>query len=154
LPFPLSYTRGTIDPLNLSTFLASLRNAELDIHPQVELDYFRDLCSDPPAWWQLKKKKTRDWTGAADARSTRIDMVTLLNPFNSGAFVRKQEGVFADIHAFVHGVEPPKYPFPVDREKAERGGELFADHCARCHGTYGAQWTYPNKIVPLDKIGT
>src|SRR5581483_8862632 len=23
-----------------------------------------------------------------------------------------------------------------------------------CHGTYGADWTYPNKVVPLDKIGT
>jgi mono/diheme cytochrome c family protein len=27
-------------------------------------------------------------------------------------------------------------------------------HCARCHGTYGTKWTYPNKIVPLDVIGT
>jgi RoxA-like, cytochrome c-like len=27
-------------------------------------------------------------------------------------------------------------------------------NCARCHGTYGEKWTYPNKVVPLDKIGT
>jgi mono/diheme cytochrome c family protein len=27
-------------------------------------------------------------------------------------------------------------------------------HCARCHGTYGPNWTYPNKIVPLNVIGT
>ncbi len=31
---------------------------------------------------------------------------------------------------------------------------MFTNHCARCHGTYGEKWTYPNKIVPLDEIGT
>ena len=24
----------------------------------------------------------------------------------------------------------------------------------RCHGTYGEKWTYPNKIIPIEKIGT
>jgi hypothetical protein len=152
--FRLSYVRGTIDPVSPAAFLASLRDAELNLRPQLALDYYTDLCSDPPAWWQLKKKKTRDWTGAVDARTTRLDMVTLLSPFNSGPFVKKQESVFADIHAFVMTVEPPKYPFAVDAGRAVHGGELFARHCARCHGTYGAEWKYPNKIVPLDEIGT
>jgi ABC-type glutathione transport system ATPase component len=31
---------------------------------------------------------------------------------------------------------------------------LFGANCARCHGTYGEKWTYPNKIVPIDEIGT
>jgi hypothetical protein len=81
-------------------------------------------------------------------------MVTLLSPFNSGTFIKKQAGVFADIHAFVMGVEPPKYPFPVDTARAARGATVFAENCASCHGTYGKTWKYPNKIVPLDKIGT
>jgi hypothetical protein len=51
-------------------------------------------------------------------------------------------------------VESPKYPFPVDTGRAALGGKLFTKHCARCHGTYGAEWTYPNKVVPLDEIGT
>jgi mono/diheme cytochrome c family protein len=152
--FRLSYVRGTIDPVSPAAFLASFRDSEIDLRPQIPLDYYRDLCSDPPAWWLLKKKRTRDWTGAVDARTTRLDMVTLLNPFNSGGYVKRQEPVFADIHAFVLSVQPPKYPFPIDAAKAERGGSLFADHCARCHGTYGERWTYPNKIVPLAKIGT
>ena len=121
---------------------------------QASLDYFQGLCSDPPAWWLIKKKRTRDWTGAIDARSTRLDMATILNPLNGGAFVKKQAGVFADIHAFVLSVESPKYPFAVDAAKAARGAEVFADTCASCHGTYGKDWKYPNKIVPFDKIGT
>jgi hypothetical protein len=152
--FRLSYARGTIDPVSPAAFLASLRDAELNLQPQVPLDYYRDLCSEPPAWWLLKKKKTRDWTGAVDARTTRLDMVTILSPFNSAAFVKKQEPVFADIHAFVMIVEPPKYPFAIDARRAERGGAVFADHCARCHGTYGERWTYPNKVIPVDKVGT
>jgi mono/diheme cytochrome c family protein len=154
LGFRFSYVRGTIDPVSPAVFLGSFRDGDLNIRAQIPLDYYTDLCSDPPAWWLLKKKQTRDWTGAIDARTTRLDMITLLNPFNSGEFVRKQEHVFADIHAFVSSVEPPKYPFTIDSELAKRGREIFADTCASCHGTYGERWTYPNKIVPLAKIGT
>jgi mono/diheme cytochrome c family protein len=42
----------------------------------------------------------------------------------------------------------------VDAGLAARGKELFADHCARCHGSYGPGGKYPNKIVPLETIGT
>src|SRR5262249_7074281 len=31
---------------------------------------------------------------------------------------------------------------------------LFNQTCARCHGTYGNHWTYPNRIVPLEVVGT
>src|SRR5947207_3263433 len=78
VPFRLSYVRGTIDPVSPAAFLTSLRDSDLNLHAQVGLDYYQDLCSDPPAWWQLKKKKTRDWTGAVDAHATRLDMITLL----------------------------------------------------------------------------
>ncbi len=152
--FHLGYVRGTIDPVSPATFLASFRDSDLSLQPQIPLDYYRDLCSDPPAWWLLKKKRTRDWTGAADARATRLDMITILSPLNSGGFVKRQEAVFADIHAFVMSVESPKYPFAIDARRADRGGAVFADRCARCHGTYGPNWTYPNKVIPMDKIGT
>jgi hypothetical protein len=112
------------------------------------------VCSDPPAWWLLKKKKTRDWTGPMDVRSSRIDMVNLLTPLNSGEYIKKQEAAFADIEAYLRTIEAPKYPFPIDAKLAARGQELFVDTCARCHGTYGAGGKYPNKIVPFETIGT
>jgi hypothetical protein len=37
---------------------------------------------------------------------------------------------------------------------ASRGEAIFNDTCSKCHGTYGEQWTYPSKIVPIDEIGT
>ena len=51
-------------------------------------------------------------------------------------------------------LEPPRYPFPGDQKLAGRGGKIFKQQCARCHGTYGEKWTYPNRIVPLETIGT
>lgn len=154
-PFRFSYARGTIDPVNPLIFLMELRKPDLTLRPPAGLDYSRDVASDPPAWWLLKRKrKTRNWTGGVDARATRIDMVNLLSPFNSGDHIKKQAPLFADIHAFVLSVEAPKYPFPVDRELAGRGRPLFEKHCARCHGTYGPGGTYPDKVVPLASIGT
>src|SRR5262249_40743186 len=47
-----------------------------------------------------------------------------------------------------------KYPFPVNAALAAKGHDVFDATCARCHGTYGEKWTYPNKIVPIKEIGT
>ncbi|HEY7157049.1 MAG TPA: hypothetical protein VH575_23975 [Gemmataceae bacterium] len=157
LPLPygqMSYVRGTIDPVNPLIFLLEFRDPDLNVQPRVELGYTKDVCSDPPAWWLIKKKRTRDWTGGIDARSTRVDMVNLLTPLNSAGYVKKQEKVFADIEAFVRSIEAPKYPFAIDKALAERGHGVFVKHCAKCHGTYEADGKYPNKIVPLEKIGT
>src|SRR5207253_5452636 len=38
--------------------------------------------------------------------------------------------------------------------RAARGRTVFAKTCVRCHGTYGPGGRYPNKIIPLDVIGT
>jgi mono/diheme cytochrome c family protein len=155
VPFQFSHTRGAIDPVAPVTFLMEWRDADLSLRTRpVKLDFRNDVVSDPPAWWLLKKKRTRGWTGAMDVRSTRVDMVNLLTPFNGAAYIKKQAPVFADIHAFVLGVEPPRYPFPIDPGRAAQGRDLFARHCARCHGTYGPEGSYPNKVVDLDVIGT
>jgi mono/diheme cytochrome c family protein len=155
VPFRFSHVRGTIDPVAPVTFLMEWRDADLALRSEpVRLDFRNDVASDPPAWWLLKKKKTRGWTGGIDTRSTRVDMVTLLSPLNGADYIKRQAGVYADIHAFVLGVQPPAYPFPIDRARAARGQELFGRHCARCHGTYGPDGSYPNKVVGLDVLGT
>ncbi len=153
-PFRFSYVRGTIDPLNPLIYLMEFRDPELNVQQPAKLGYRGQVSSDPPAWWLIKKKKTRDWTGGIDARSTRVDMANLLSPFNSGAYIRKQDNAFSDIEAFVRGIQAPRYPFAIDAKKAERGHALFVETCSRCHGTYGPGGTYPNKIVAFDEIGT
>lgn len=153
-PFPLGSVRGTVDPVSSVAMLLAIRDPDLNLRKPVRLAYYQHVCSDPPAWWLLKKKKTRDWTGAIDAHSTRIDLANLLNPLNSAAAIKSHSRDFVDLHAYIFSLEAPKYPFPVYQQLAARGRGVFVENCSRCHGTYGEHWTYPNKIVPLAKLGT
>jgi mono/diheme cytochrome c family protein len=154
LPFQFSHVRGTIDPVSPVAYLLRFRDANLNIQKPVALDLFQDVCSKPPAWWLIKRKQTRDWTGGINAHSTRVDLANLLHPLNSADHIKKHEPVFADISAYLLTIESPRYPFAVDARLAAHGREVFDGHCARCHGTYGPAGKYPNRIVPLETIGT
>jgi cytochrome c2 len=154
-PFPFSHVRGTTEAGNMSVFLIARREPDLTLRRKpLDLDMRQHLCEDAPAWWLLRKKKTIYHTGSSDARSVRTLMQFMMSPLNSGDTIRQEEATFADIQAYLKSLEPPRYPFPIDRHLAERGEKLFIRHCASCHGTYGEKWTYPNKIVPIDVIGT
>ncbi len=93
------------------------------------------------------------YDGRTPAASVRANMQFLLGEKTLAEF-KALEPTFRDIQAYLLSLEPPKYPFPIDAVKAERGEAVFEKTCARCHGTYGANPSYPSKIVPLDVIGT
>jgi processive rubber oxygenase RoxA-like protein len=154
-PFRLGNVRGTSEANGMAVFLLGYREPDLNLRVKpVDLELHDDLCGDPPAWWLLKKKKTMYHVGSGDTRSVRTLMQFMLTPLNLPAAFENEEATFADIRAYLLSIEPPKYPLPIDRDLAQRGSAIFSDRCARCHGTYGAKWTYPNRIVPLDEIGT
>jgi hypothetical protein len=154
-PFQFCNVRGTNEAGAMSVYLLGYREPNLDRRLQrIDLGLHDDLCEDVPAWWLLKKKKTMYYTGGADTRSVRSLMQFMMSPLNSAEDIQKAEADFKDIRAFLLSLSPPKYPLPIDRQLAARGEELFQTNCAHCHGTYGEKWTYPNKIVPIDKIGT
>jgi hypothetical protein len=155
-PFRFSRTRGTNEAGASSVFLLQYRDPDLKFHltPVVDLDLRDDLCEDVPAWWLLKKKKTMYYPGATDTRSVRSLMQFMMNPRNGPKDFAKAEAAFADIREYILSLEPPKYPLPIDRELAAKGEKLFTTNCSRCHGTYGEKWTYPNRVVPIDEIGT
>jgi mono/diheme cytochrome c family protein len=113
-----------------------------------------NLCEDVPAWWHVRRKKTIYHLGVADSRSVRTLMPFLLIPGNSAQSIKEHEPDFVDIHAFLLSLEPPRYPFAIDHSLAERGRAVFERSCARCHGTYGPSGRYPNKLIPLEEIGT
>jgi mono/diheme cytochrome c family protein len=154
-PFRFCNVRGTNEAGAMAVFLLGYREPDLKLRLQrLDLDLQDDLCEDVPAWWLLKKKKTMYYTGGTDARSVRSLMQFMMSPLNLPAAFDKAEADFKDIQAYLLAIEPPKYPLPIEHALARKGEELFGAHCAHCHGTYGPNATYPNKIVPLDKIGT
>ncbi len=154
-PFTFSNVRGTSEAGGMAVFLLGYREPNLGLRlSRLDLDLQDDLCEDVPAWWLLKKKKTMYHAGGADTRSIRSLMQFMMSPVNPPTAFDDAEADFADLRAYLLTLEPPKYPLPIDQELANKGQTLFQDNCSRCHGTYGAQWTYPNKIIPLDEIGT
>jgi len=155
LPFTFCNVRGTSEAAGFAVYLLSFREPDLSLRfkrQPFELD--DSVCEDTPAWWLLKKKKTMYLTASNDARSVRSIMQFMLNPLNGRSTFEKEEPTFADIRAYLLTLEPPRYPLPIDEAKAARGETLFLENCTRCHGKYGKDWSYPNRIVPIDVVGT
>jgi hypothetical protein len=154
-PFAFCNVRGTIEATAFAQFLLGYREPDLSVRTsRLDLDVHDDMCEDAPAWWHLKKKKNAYYDGANDPRSVRALMQFMMSPLNLPNAFQNAEPDFKDIREFLLSIQPPKYPLPIDSRLADRGEILFEANCARCHGTYGEQWTYPSKVIPIDKIGT
>lgn len=156
-PYRLSNVRGTTESTATGVYLISLRDAELNLRlPPADLRPIPDqLCEDAPAWWLLKRKGTMYHNGQIDARAVRPLMTFMLTPSAGRSRFDEEEQAFADIREFLLTIEAPKYPLPIDADLAARGRIAFEQTCAKCHGTYGGPADdYPNKIIPVEKIGT
>ena len=154
-PFTFCNVRGTVEAGGMAVFLLGYREPDLTLRTRrLDLDLRDDLCEDTPAWWLLKKKKTMYYDAGGDQRSVRSLMQFMMSPLNLPSAFDDAEPDFKDIREFLLSLQPPKYPLPVDADLAGRGEVLFTANCSRCHGTYGEHWTYPNKVIPIDKIGT
>jgi mono/diheme cytochrome c family protein len=154
LPFTFSNVRGTNEADGFGVYLLGFRNPDLSLREWKDLGLRDDTCADVPAWWLMKKKKTIYHTGATNSRSVRTLMQFMMHPLTTPAMFERAEPAFQDIQQYLLNMEAPKYPFPIDRAKAANGESIFNDNCAKCHGTYGEKWTYPNKIIALEEIGT
>jgi mono/diheme cytochrome c family protein len=77
-----------------------------------------------------------------------------LSPLHTLKTIQEMEPAFHDIQAYLQTIQPPKYPFAIDAGKAARGQKIFTEQCSKCHGIYGEKWTYPNKLIDLEEIGT
>jgi mono/diheme cytochrome c family protein len=161
-PYRMSNVRGTTESTATGIYLISLRDPELNLRlPPADLGPIPDqMCEDAPAWWLLNRKSTMYHNGQIDARAVRPLMTFMLGPRAPREKFDREEATFTDIRQYLLTIDAPRYPLPVDADLAARGREVFEESCAKCHGTYGPGGSgalhgkYPNKIVPLAKIGT
>jgi hypothetical protein len=154
MPLRLCNVRGTSEASNFAIYLMRFRDPELRHRLPVGYPLCETLCEDVPAWWLYRKKKTIYHLGVADSRSVRTLMPFLLIPGNSAEYIKGREGDFADIRAYLLSLKAPRYPFAIDQAVARKGEAIFRHTCARCHGTYGPDGGYPNRMVPLEVIKT
>ena len=118
--FVINSSRGTVNAGMFSVVLLSLRNPDLSFRG-FPLPLGANLPElDVPAWWLLGKKSTMYYDGRTDARSVRTNMQFMLGEKTLTQF-KELEPTFRDIQAYFKSLKPPKYPFPIDSEKADPG---------------------------------
>jgi hypothetical protein len=107
--------------------------------------------TDTPPWWLLKKKHAMFYNGFGRGDFGRFLMASNLLTVSDSAEAREVDSHFNDVLAYIYSIRPPKYPYPIDAALARRGGVLFVEHCAKCHGGEG---DYPNLLIPESLVGT
>lgn len=153
--FPFTQVRGTVEAGAMAVYLFSIRNPDLSLRSSpLNLELRADLCEDTPPWWHIKKKTRLYYNGSHDVRSVRTLMQFTLSPFYLPSMIKANETAFRDIQAFLKTITPPPYPGKINSSLAAQGKRIFTTNCSQCHGTYGDNWTYPNKLIELDDIGT
>ncbi len=151
--FPMGGSNGTTNAVMFGVALGYLRDEDLNVRFPPYRPEFVHHDMDAPPWWNVKKK-TYLYSDGFTPKSHRALMQFLMIPQNGAAKFREWEDDFKYIYAWIESLEPPKYPHAIDQNLAVQGQKLFEETCSRCHGTYGKEWTYPNKLVPIDEVGT
>jgi mono/diheme cytochrome c family protein len=151
--FTVNSSRGTNNAGQIAVALLSLRNPDLSFRAFPLLTGASLPELDTPPWWILGKKATKYYDGRTDARAYRSNMQFLLGDASLER-LKELEPAYRDIDAYLKSLTPPKYPFPIDPAKQESGRLVFEANCTKCHGTYGPEGHYPNKIVPIEIVGT
>lgn len=150
--FPLGTTNGSTNAVMFGMALMANRDPHLNVRPGLPPPMTHH-DHDAPAWWNFKKK-TRLYSDGFSAKGHRPLMQFMLVPENGPEVFADREDEFQEVYAWLESLEAPKYPFAIDQGLAAKGEAIFTNHCADCHGTYGQDETYPNKIVPIAEVGT
>ena len=150
---PLGETRGTSNAVMFGVALMAYRDAKLNILPDRLPPRMTHHDMDAPPWWHFKKKPMLYIDGFAQ-KGARALMQFMLVKENGPEQFHEWESDFQDVFRYIESLEPPTYPFSVHREQAVRGKAIFNQQCAECHGTYGKREIYPNRMVPIDELGT
>ena len=110
--------------------------------------------TDVPPWWILKKKNAMFYAAIGRGDFSRIMMSSSLLTMIDSTKAREVDHHFGDVLAYINSLEAPDYPFEIDQTLVAEGELVFKNNCAKCHGTYGDEETYPNLLVDIDVIQT
>lgn len=156
-PYMITDTVGVNPAPNLTLALIAHRDpktlAWFD-EPKLEPPPERPLPISVPPWWRMGKKHSMFYNGMGRGDHARFMMMKSLVCTDSVDEAERIDEMFTHVRAFIASLEPPEYPYPIDDALAARGEPIFIEHCSSCHGTYGGDGEYPNRLVPLDVVGT
>lgn len=156
-PYMITDTVGVNPAPNLTLALMAHRDPETLAwleEPGLEPPPERPLPTSVPPWWRMGKKHALFYNAMGRGDHARYMMMKSLVCTDSVEQAEEIDATFTDVRAYLASLEPPEYPFAIDRSLAEQGEAVFETNCARCHGSYGDDESYPNRVVGLDVVGT
>lgn len=153
LVMPLGTTEGRTNAVMFGVAVMHYRDEALNVLTGVGPPELTHHDMDAPPWWHFHKRPNIYIDGFAE-RGHRGLMQFMLVRENGPEKIREWESDYRDVYEYMMSLRPPVYAGPVVEPLAERGRTVFNDHCAECHGTYGAEPTYPNRVVAIDEVGT
>lgn len=110
--------------------------------------------SDVPPWWTVQKKEALFYNGMGRGDFARLIQQIGVVALVDRAHAEQIDQDFGDVLAWIRSLEPPPWPGDIDEALAEQGAAVFEASCARCHGTYGEEETFPALRVAVDEVGT
>ena len=148
--------RGVNPAFRLEEVAAAHRNPE-DLTWSVEPVYAygeEGAWSDVPPWWTLRKKKSLYYNGMGHGDFTRLVQQIGVVMIHDADDARRTLPKMQDVMAYIATLRPPRFPGAIDAGRRTRGESVFEAKCAECHGTYGERETYPNRVIPIEQVGT
>ncbi len=116
------------------------------------IDY--TIATDVPPLWHVRKKNALYYNGIGRGDFTKLLFQASVLGIPDSSAARLAITNFQDVLAWLEYLEPPSYPWPIEEALARQGQFLFEEHCSGCHGTYGEEETYPNKLVHVSVVKT
>ena len=115
-------------------------------------------ASDFPSLWNQAPREGLQlhWDGDNDS----VDERNLSAALGAGVTpVTVDHASIKRIRDWIWTLPPPEYPYPVDRDLAARGAEVYRQHCVNCHAGAGFRKGTRDAgrvgfVVPIDEIGT
>ncbi|MEA3278591.1 MAG: c-type cytochrome [Pseudomonadota bacterium] len=156
-PYMMTNTVGVNPANNLTLALLAHRDPETlawSDAPLLDPPPERPLPVSVPPWWNVGKKHAMFYNAEGRGDHVRFMMLSSTTCTDTVEEATAIDDWFTDVRAYLAALEPPDYPFAVDHALTEQGRKLFEANCKRCHGIYGEDPRYPNRVVGLEKVGT
>lgn len=148
---------GRVDTFN--PYKAIQFHWDLDRLPLEELS----ASSDYPALWNQKPRGDNNMELHWDGNNPSLDERNLSASLGAGVTpVTLDRKALKRVADWVKILPPPPYPLPIDQAKANRGAQVYAQECTRCHGDHRFRDGFVDKTImpllgkvdPIDSIRT
>jgi mono/diheme cytochrome c family protein len=149
-----SWGPGRVDTFNAPKALLNFPMDEVPPCREGEPCELIGTADFPSIWLQRPREGMwLHWDGNNDSVRER----NLSASFGTGAFPPTLAVDNVDrVQEWLWNLEPPPYPYDIDRELAARGEPLYRRYCAECHGRDGRDFANGKvgRVVRIDEIGT